>query len=270
MPIRCHDFVRSIVGSIFISIFLSLSACRPPSDPANPLPVSTILKNLEDATRRIKDFKGGANIAAYINDRRGRVGARIQYLAPDRYRIDIQGGFMQIMAVLLIEDQNVLLYTPRENTLFEGALHDHEVVVPGLRISLIDMRTAALGLIDLQPYVEGPITEYRYENGQALISIRQAGRTRTIWVDPRKSVVIKEEERQGDEISVTRTFEQYNKRKGIWRPGRIKIRSDVREESMDLVYYTQSVNGGLTRADLTVRFPDSVIRRPLREIMISR
>ncbi len=266
MLIGCPDLINLIVFSIFMFVSLSLTACRPPSDPSKPLPVATILSRLEDASNRIKDFKGSADIVAFINDRRGRVSARIRYLTPDLYRIDIQGGFMQIIAVLLIEDQNVFIYTPRENTLFEGTLHDHDVVVPGLQIPLADIRTAAIGLANLQPYMEGPITEYRYENGQARITVQQAGHTKTIWVNLQKSVVVKEEEQLGERTSVTRLFEQYNKRKGIWRPSRIKIRSDIKEESMDLVYHTQSINGGLTRADLTVLFPESVIRRPLHEI----
>ena len=270
MSNRNPDHVPLSVVSICISVFLSFTACHPPSNPSNPPSVSVILSRLETASNRIRDFKGSADVVASLNDHRGRVSTRIRYLAPDQYRLDIQGGFMQIIAVLFIDDQHVMLYTPQENTLFEGTLHDQDVVVPGLQIPLADIRTAVIGLANLQPYLEGPISEYRYENGLAVLSVRQSDRIRTIWIDPQKSVVLKEEVREGlDGASVTRTFEQYNRRKGIWRPGRVRILSGIKEESMDLIYHTQSVNEGLTGTDLTFHFPESVIRRPLQEMMPS-
>ena len=249
-----------------ISIALTLIACRPPANPTNPSAVNEILGRLEETASRIKDIKGSADVVAFINNQRGRAGVRIRFIAPDRYRIDIHAGVMQVIAVILLDGDSVKLYTPRENTLYEGRLLDQDVLVPGLLIPLADIRTAAVGMIKLQPYLDGPITDYRYENGDALISIQKEGLTRTIWVDVQKSVVIREEEQHSNGFKVSRAFLKYNKRKGIWRPGRIQILSDRQEASMDLVYNTQSTNGGLTHADLSVRFPSSVIRRSLKEI----
>lgn len=269
MSASTPDSISTYYRMLVLCLLISAAGCRPPADIPEILPATTVLSSLSASTNRLKDFKGSADVTAFINNRRGRVAARIRYLSPDRYRVDIQGGLFQVAAVLLLHHKRVQLYTPRENTVFEGTLDDREIVIPGLEIQLADLRAAAIGLSDLQPYLDNPISDYVYDPERTVITVIHQGLTRSIFVDVRKMIVLEERIKKADGRNITRFYEQYTRRKGIWRPGRIRIESDVSRESMTLEYNTQSFNIGLTNADMTVRLPASVIRRSLEDLVRS-
>ena len=66
--------------------------------------------------------------------------------------------------------------------------------------------------------------------------------------------------------SVVRTFGRYREINGIWRPGFVRIARDGAVAGMiELTYKTQSVNRGLRPADIDVRLPETIIRRPLAD-----
>jgi outer membrane lipoprotein-sorting protein len=256
-----------MAGRLLLFLCLVSAACRSPAPPPSPLSPETLIRRVQYESARLKDLKGSAVVTAAIAGQKGKASARIQYRHPDQFRIDIQGPFLQILAVLSIQGQQVRLYYPQENIVFEGTLDDQETVVPGLRLPLADIRTAAVGLVELARYPADRIVDYQYDPASTVIAVQDSatGATRKIWIDPRHASVLREEESTASGVAVVRTFDRYTPYGGIWRPARIRITNGSAEETFELSYNTQSVNTGLTAADLSVRFPRSVVSMPLRE-----
>ncbi len=222
---------------------------------------------MDEASARLLDLRSSARIETSFEGRRGRASLRIRYLSPARFRIDVQGPLFQVPAVLLIHDRRVRLYLPRENTVFEGTPGTGDTPIPGLDLTLEDVRYAVTGAVEPGRYAEMRIVEYRYEGGKAAVTLQDGGDDLSLWIDTEKMAVIREvRESPERRESVVRTFERFRKINGIWRPGSIRMtRNGGRSGAMELTYRTQSVNRGLRPADIDVRLPKTFIRRPLEE-----
>ena len=246
---------------------LLLFSCRPPPSVPEPLPVDSLLREMDEASARLRDLRGSARIETSFEGRRARASLRIRYLSPARFRIDVHGPLFQVPAVLLVHDRRVRLYLPRENTVFEGELGTRDTPIPGLDLTLEDVRAAVTGAIEPGRYAGLEIVEYRHGGGTAAVTLRDGGVNRSLRIDTEKKTVTREAwESPATRESVVRTFGRFRKRNGIWRPGSVRMtRSGGRSGVMELTYRTQSVNRGLRPADVDVRLPKTVIRRPLEE-----
>ena len=252
---------------IIICAGLLLFSCRPPPSSQPSLPVDILLREIDSASARLHDFRGSASVETSFDGRRGKASLRIRYLNPDRYRIDVDGALFQVLAVLLIHDRHVQLYMPRENTVFEGTLDERDARIPGLDLTLEDVRNAVTGVIEHGRYPGLPVVDYIQGRGSAAVTVDDGGVRRTLWIDTGKMAVLREASESGEgRESVVRTFDRYRKRNGIWRPGFVRIvRNGSAAGTIELTYKTQSVNRGLRSADLDVRLPETVMRRPLAD-----
>ena len=222
---------------------------------------------MDEASAQLVDLRSSARIETSFEGRRSRASLRIRYLSPARFRIDVQGPLFQVPAVLLIHDRQIRLYLPRENTVFEGTPGARDTPIPGLDLTLEDVRSAVTGAIEPGRYAGMRIVEYRYEGGKAAVTLKDGGDDLSLWIDTEKPAVIREvREFPARRESVVRTFERFRKINGIWRPGSVRMtRNGGMAGTMELTYRTQSVNRGLRPADIDVRLPKTVIRRPLEE-----
>lgn len=200
-------------------------------------------------------------------DHRGRASLRIRYLSPARFRIDVHGALFEILAVVLIHDLRVQLYLPRENTVFEGTLETRDASIPGLDLSLDDVHAAVTGTIAPGRYPWLPVTDYRLDGNTAAVTLGGDGGRRTLWIDTGRMTVTREaSESPVNQGSVTRTFERFRNRNGVWRPDQVRITRDgPRAGTFELTYRTQSINRGLRPSDIGVRLPETVVRRPLEQ-----
>ena len=246
--------------------FLLLS-CRPPPAAPPPLPVERILREIDGASGRLRDFRGSAVVETSFAGRRSRASLRIRYLNPARYRIDVHGSLFQILAVILIHDRRVRLYIPRENTVFEGTLGTRGASIPGLDLTLEDVHAAVTGTIAPGRYPGLPVADYRLDGGSAAVTLVDGDGRRSLWIDTGKMAVTRETLKSPtNRVSFTRTFERFRRRNRVWRPDRVRITRDgPRGGAFELTYRTQSVNRGLRPADLDVGLPGTVIRRPLED-----
>ncbi len=222
---------------------------------------------MDEASARLRDLRGSARIETSFEGRQGRATLRIRYLSPARFRIDVHGPLFQVPAVLLIHDRQIRLYLPRENTVFEGGPGTRDTPLPGLDLTLEDVRYAVTGAIEPGRYAGMRIVEYRYDGGTATVTLQDGGDNLSLQIDTEKKTVIREvRESPARRESVVRTFDRFRKINGIWRPGSVRMtRNGGMAGAMELNYRTQSVNRGLRPADLNVRLPKTVIRRPLEE-----
>ena len=257
----------TLIGLVCLPLLLIGCSSDKLGDTHSDLPPEILLERLKSAHSRLQDFKGSAVVTVRLNGRRSRVSTRIRYRQPGHLKIYVQGG-LQVIAVFSIKERHVQLYIPGENVVFEGLVDDMDVLMPGLRVPLSDIRTATTGLIDMTPYVPENITDYRQEGEYYHMSVMENGRKRTIRIDPERSVVIREEEQIPGGKTIVRSFDQYTRRKGIWRPSAIHIESDMRDETLDLKYDLQSLNNGLTGSDLRMKLPASVRHLPLSNMVV--
>jgi len=250
---------------------LLLLSCRPPPPAPPPLPVEQLLQQIDAASSRLQDFRGSAVVETSYADRRSRASLRIRYLSPARYRIDVHGALFQILAVVLIHDLRVRLYIPRENKVFEGTLETRDAPVPGLDLTLNDVHAAVTGTIKPGRYQGLPVADYRREGNLAAVTLGGDEGRRTLWIDTGRMTVTREASespvnRGSDTGSITRTFERFRNRNGVWRPDRVRVNRDgPGAGTFELTYRTQSVNRGLRPSDIDVRLPETVDRRPLEE-----
>lgn len=225
------------------------------------------MRQIDAASAHLRDFRGSARIETLFEGRRGRASLRIRYLSPARFRIDVHGTLFQVLAVLLIHNRRVRLYLPRENTVFEGDLETRVAPIPGLDLTLEDIRAAVTGTIDPGRYAGMRVVEYRRGAGTAAVTLQDGEVSRSLWIDTERTTVTREtweSPESGD--SVVRTFGRFQKRNGLWRPESVRMtRSGGMSGVMELKYRTQSVNRGLRPADIDVRLPATVLRRPLEE-----
>lgn len=198
---------------------------------------------------------------------RGRASLRIRYLSPARFRLDVHGALFEILAVVLVHDLRVQLYMPRENTVFEGTLEARDASIPGLDLTLDDVHAAVTGTIAPGRYPGLSVADYRREGNTAVVTLGNDSSRRTLWIDTGRMTVTREaSESPGIQGSVTRTFERFRNRNGVWRPDRVHISRDgPRAGTFELAYRTQSINRGLRPSDIGVRLPETVVRRPLEE-----
>lgn len=220
---------------------------------------------------RLQDFRGSARVETTYADRRGRASLRIRYLSPAQFRIDVHGALFEILAVVLIHDLHVRLYVPRENTVFEGTLAARDASIPGLDLTLDDVHAAVTGTIAPGRYPGSSVTDYRREGNLAVITLGVEGGRRTLWIDTGSMTVTREVSESpvnhgSVTLSVTRTFERFRNRNGVWRPDRVRITRDgPGAGTFELTYRTQSINRGLRPSDIEVRLPETVVRRPPEE-----
>jgi len=256
-------------GRVWLPVLvgLLLFSCRPPPPATPPLAAELLLQEVDAASARLRDFRGSASVETSFEGRAGRASLRIRYLNPRRFRVDVHGTMFQVLAVLLIHDQRVRLYVPRENTVFEGSIGTGDARIPGLDMTLEDVHAAVTGSIGPGKYPGLPVVEYLQGGGSAAVTLEDGRLRRTLWIDTGNMTILREaaESTTGRE-SVVRTFGRYQRRNGIWRPGSVRITRDgLRAGSIELTYRTQSVNRGLLPADIDVRLPQSIIRRPLAD-----
>ncbi|MXX04355.1 MAG: hypothetical protein F4X08_10585 [Gemmatimonadetes bacterium] len=256
---------------ILACLGLLLLSCRPPPPAPPPLPVELLLQEIEAASRRLQDFRGSAGVETSFAGHRGRASLRIRYLSPARFRIDVHGALFEILAVVLIHDLRVRLYMPRENTVFEGTLETRDASIPGLDVTLDDVHTAVTGTIAPGRYQGLPVTDYRRDGNTAAVTLGDDSGRRTLWIDTDRMTVTREASEspvnQGSVTrSITRTFDRFRNRNGVWRPEKVRITRDgPRAGTFELTYRTQSINRGLRPSDIGVRLPETVVRRPLEE-----
>ncbi len=202
---------------------------------------------------------------------RGRASLRIRYLSPARFRLDVHGALFEILAVVLVHDLRVQLYMPRENTVFEGTLEARDASIPGLDLTLDDVHAAVTGTIVPGRYPGLSVADYRREGNTAVVTLGNDSGRRTLWIDTGRMTVTREVSvspvnRGSVTRSITRTFERFRNRNGVWRPDRVHISRDgPRAGTFELAYRTQSINRGLRPSDIGVRLPETVVRRPLEE-----
>ena len=246
---------------------LLLASCRPPPPAPPPLPVERLLREVDAASGRLRDFRGSAVVETSFSGRRGRASLRIRYLNPARYRIDVHGALFQVLAVVLIHDRRVRLYIPRENMVFEGTLGTRDASIPGLDLTLEDVHAAVTGTLAPGTYPGLPVADYRRDGDSAAVTLVDGDGRRSLRIDTGKMAVTRETmESPADRVAFTRTFERYRRRNRVWRPDRVRITRDgPRGGTFELTYRTQSVNRGLRPADIDVRLPGTVVRRPLED-----
>ncbi len=225
------------------------------------------MQEIDSASASLQDFKGSASVETTFEGRRSRASLRIRYLHPARYRIDVHGALFQVLAVLLIHDRRVRLYIPRDNNVFEGTLGTNDARIPGLDLTLEDVRAAVTGSVEPGRYPGLPVVDYLHGRGSAAVTLEENGVRRSLWIDTGRMTVVREaSESTVNRESVVRTFGRYRKWNGIWRPGHVRItRRGIQAGTIELTYKTQSVNRGLRPADIDVRLPETIIRRPLTE-----
>ena len=179
----------------------------------------------------------------------------------------MHGALFEILAVVLIHDLRVQLYTPRENTVFEGILEARDASIPGLDLTLDDVHAAVTGTIAPGRYRGLPVAGYRRDGNTAVVTLGDDGGRRTLWIDTGRMTVTREvSESPGNQGVVTRSFDRFRNRNGVWRPDRVRIvRDGPRAGTFELAYRTQSINRGLRPSDIGVRLPETVVRRPLEE-----
>ena len=262
-----HGAHRAGRSWLLASIGLLLLSCRPPAAAPPHLPVEMLLREIDAASVRLQDFRGSAVVETSFADRRGRASLRIRYLNPARFRIDVHGSLFQILAVLLIHDRQVRLYIPRENTVFEGTVGTGDATIPGLDLTLEDVRAAVTGTVAPGRYGGVPVADYRQDGGSAAVTFVDGNGRRSLWIDTKTMSVTREvSESPANRATVTRTYERFRRRNGIWRPDRVRItREGHQAGTFELTYRTQAVNRGLKPADIDVRLPETVVRRPLEE-----
>lgn len=246
---------------------LLLLSCRPPAAAPHPLPVELLLREIDKASMRLQDFRGSAGVETTYAGQRGRASIRIRYLNPARFRIDVHGALFEILAVVLIHDLRIRLYTPRDNTVFEGTLETRDASIPGLGLTLDDVHAAVTGTITPGRYPGLPVTDYRRDGNTATVTFGSDSGRRTLWVHLGRMTVTREtSESPVNKGSVTRTFERFRMRNGVWRPDQVRITRDGhRTGTFELTYRTQSINRGLRPSDIRVRLPETAVRRPLEE-----
>lgn len=263
-----NPFNSPVIVSVLLALCFLVGSCRPSRVSDIPISAQTILERLSHEANRLVDFKGSAVVTAYVNGQKGQIGARIQFRHPDQFRIDIQGPFFQTLGVLSIQGPRVRLYASTQNIVFQGTVDDHEAILPGVRLPLAALRTAGIGLIDLNPYKHDQVISYAYNRKRTTIVVADtiSGTIRTLWIDPRHSVVEREETSAGGMTTVA-SFEGYTNVKGFWRPALIRITGAHEEDTLELRYDTQSINSGLRATDLVGPDPKSASHAPLREAM---
>ena len=251
----------------FACLGLLLLSCRPPPPAPPPLPVELLLQEIDAASTRLQDFRGSAVVETSFAGQHGRASLRIRYLSPARFRIDVHGALFEILAVVLIHDLRVRLYMPRENTVFEGILEARDASIPGLDLTLDDVRAAVTGTIAPGRYRGLPVVDYRRDGNTAAVTLGGDGGRRTLWIDTGRMTVTREaSEYPVNQESVTRIFARFRNRNGVWRPDQVRITRDgPRAGTFGLTYRTQSVNRGLRPSDIGVRLPETAVRRPLEE-----
>lgn len=243
----------------------------PGTAPSLRLTPGALLSQVEAASSRLIDLKGLALVSATLDDRRGRVGTRILFRHPDHLKILIDGPFGQILGVIALNGETVQVYLPLQNTVFEGSIGEQfDGAIPGWPVRLSDIRTSVIGLIDLTPYGRARLLESRQEGDQYILTMQADAErtTRTVWIDAARLVVIREEEERGAGRRIVRTFEHYIRTKGIWRPSRVRIASEETQEAVTVQFQTQTVNTGLSAADLALVLPKTVKRLPLSRAAI--
>jgi hypothetical protein len=186
--------------------------------------------------------------------------ATVLFAYPDRYLVKFRALFGTTVAVLAVRKQDVNLYLPMSNRLYEGHLTAAQVgELLGIELAPADLMEAMLGTVSLPPVSQ--LLEYHATSeGHVLIFSWQGGR-QEVQVAPDgvrvRRVVFRE---PSGEAVMTKVFEDYHLVDDVVRPGQLRASLPGKGSELEVIYTREDINPSYHEGDFRPRYPDSVER----------
>lgn len=234
---------------------LGLGAIRGPED---------IIDRINGNAQRLHALRAEARIHWPQISKSRLAKVSVLFAQPSRYRIKFGTLFGMTMAVMTVRDEEISIYVPQANRLYQGQPTDEELAdILDLDISLTDLMETLVGtvrlpsashLLEYQPVKEGYALSFQVPGGRQDILVGGDG-LRILMVELFDS---------GGQSLLVKTYRDHRVLDGIVRPGQVELSRPDRGEELRLTFTQQWVNHLVEEADFELDLPASVELVPLQ------
>jgi hypothetical protein len=219
-----------------------------------------VVQRVNDNADRMESLKAEMRLRSDEIPQSRLAKATVLFARPDQYRVKFRTLFGATAAELTIAGQQVDLYMPMSNRLYQGRLTAQQVGrLVGIELAPDDLMEAMLGTVRLPPYSEmtdflqtadGYVLTYPWRDGRQQVHVASDGvRVREVIFHDRAGAVV-----------LSKVFEDHLVVSGIVRPGRLTAVMTGQGGELEVRFGRQELNVPCGAEDFRLRVPDSVER----------
>ncbi|MFA6472959.1 MAG: DUF4292 domain-containing protein [Candidatus Latescibacterota bacterium] len=219
--------------------------------------VEQVFDSLNRQSAAIKDFSGWAKVTGKFDGKTQSVTTVIRFIAPSRIKVDLKGFAGIELASISLAGDSMTVYLPSYNGYLKG--EDGEDLlkkfIPNINFDV--SRITSIFSVQLPP--EDTLNEFqaslkKKENRLELTLAKGNEVYRYLIEGPQLLIVEEDISRDGTVIWQKKSRDYRSAGAGIF-PREISVRND--RGSLDFVFYSVSVNSGLSGQDVALDMPES-------------
>jgi hypothetical protein len=186
--------------------------------------------------------------------------AVVDFAEPHRYRVKFTALFGATVALLLVNDEQVDLYVPLTNRIYQGQMDAEQVkLLVGIELDPAELMEALLGtirlppaseLLDYRPIVDGHRLVFSCPGGRQEVQVASDG------LRVQRLSVFDDEGR----CLLTKTFHDHRLIGDVVRPGSQQVSVLGRSDPLEVIFVEQELNLPLGEEIFHLDFPESVER----------
>ena len=256
---------RRIAALALFCLILHFQGCgmKPPGIPEE-VTVEQILDSLYKQSAAVTDFSGWAKVKARYGGHEQSATTVIRFIAPDRIKVDLKGFAGIELASISTDSDSMTVYLPSLNGYVKGENREGLLnkLVPDFEFDV----TRIASVFSIQAPLRDTITKFqtslkRKGNRMEMTLIRGDMVYRYLVEGPQLVVVEEDLVVGGTSVWHKRSEDFRSAGAGIF-PRKMTIRND--RGSLDFVFYSVSINSGLSMKDTAIDMPDSAERLRLK------
>jgi hypothetical protein len=219
-----------------------------------------VVQRVNDNVDRMKSLRADIRLRSDEIPQSRLAKATVLFAWPDLYRVKFRTLFGATAAELTVTGQQVNLYMPMSNRLYQGRLTAQQVGrLVGIELAPGDLMEAMLGTVRLPPFsdlteflttADGYGLTYPWGDGRQQVRVASDGvRVQEVVFHDRSGAVV-----------LSKIFEDHRVVDGIVRPGLLRVAFPGQGGELEVRFGRQELNLSWGAEDFQLRVPESVER----------
>jgi hypothetical protein len=216
-----------------------------------------VIDSLYRQSEAIRDFSGWAKVKTKFNSREQSATTIVHFISPDRIKIELKGFAGIELASISAEDDSLTVYFPSYNGYLKGQKGRDLLnkIIPDFDFDLRNFN--AFFSVQLPP--RDMIKEFHpslMKKGNRLeVSLERENTVCRYLVEGPQLLIVEENISIGGIPVWQKKSQDFRSVGKVFFPRKISVRND--RGSLDCVFYSVSINSGLTSQDIRLEIPDS-------------
>ena len=254
--------LRIIPLSVVVVLFIGINGCGLKPSPGIPADITAekVLTVLESRAEELRDFSGRAKALATVHGENESAIVTINYMKPDRFRVNIKGAFGIVLAMITTEPDSFQVYVPSLKGYFIVGRDEDvmDLLVPEIEFDFGKLVSLFTGpLPSAEDRADSHITISTMQN-RALLTIEKGEEIRMYTVQGPDMLIVEEKLISSGRDVWKITYSDYVTSGNTAFPRTIAISENDKE--LKLSFSKIAVNKGLTEKDISFNLPSNAER----------